>query len=66
MKQSFDYNERTLTSGKYTYHLQFVASLVNDDLVSNICAGLALITDPTHLADNFFNGSLSVIEEAEN
>ena len=50
MKQSFDYNERTLTSGKYTYHLQFVASLVNDDLVSNICAGLALITDPTHLA----------------
>lgn len=65
MKQSFDYNERTLTSGKYTYHLQFVASLVNDDLVSNICAGLALITDPTHLADNFFNGSLSVIEDKQ-
>ncbi len=62
MKQSFDYNERFLTSGKWVYHLQFISSLVNDELISNICAGLALIKKPEHLTDNFFNGSISKVE----
>lgn len=63
MKESFDFNERIITSGKYDYRLQFVSSLVNDNLISNICAGIALISEPKNLTDNFFNGSLSKVED---
>lgn len=61
MKESFDYNERLITSGKYVYHLWYLASLVSDEMISNICAGIVLIDHPMNITDKFFSGSLSKI-----
>lgn len=63
MKQSFDYNKRQIKSGKYTYTIEFISSLISDDLISMICAGIELIHDPKELAGNFFNGCVKEIED---
>ena len=61
METSFDYNTRSIHSGKTCYQLEFISSLISDDLIALVCAGIELIPDPSHLIDNFFNGSITKI-----
>ena len=60
---SYDYNKRTIQSGDYRYTVQFLSSLVSDDLISRIFAGIELIQNPQQLEGNFFIGSVKQIQD---
>lgn len=65
MKTSYDYAKRIIRSGKYVYTIEFLTSLVSDDQIIMLCAGIELIKSPKELGGNLFNGNVKVVNNAK-
>ncbi len=63
MNQSYDYSKRVIHSGKHVYTIEFITSLVSDDQIVMLCAGIELIKNPKELEDNLFNGSIKKVTD---